>query len=870
MNPFANPSYLLPPLIAASLCLVLLIIVVSSKGYRDVAHRLFSVFLLATGLWGIFIFIMRSSPTVQQALPWDRAVAAIILISTALFYHFTLAYSNTKEKKGLVPATYAFIGLAIILAPTNLIIDHMELESYGYAYISGPLLYPMASFGYFLMAMGVYNLFKSYRASTRYEERNRYLYITIAASFPVIGTMVDFFPSIYPMAITGNVVFCLLTATAILKYHLLDITLAIRRGTAYLLMSVLIAIPYGGIIIGVSLGLKAQFPVWGYMLMIIVLAFAITPLWQKVQDRVDRLFYRERYDYLKGLEEFGQQMRSIIELDSLASSTIDMIINAMQVRHACLLMPSTETGDYTVVAFRGLPNATTQYRIENDSLFVRWLEREKRFLHSREIDVIPQLQALRLNDLEVLYHLEGELYIPLSVQDRLTGILVLGPKLSQQLFTTRDLQLLSAVSSQIAMSLENARLYQREKQRAGELAMLQRSSVKLASELDLDLLCQKVVEETARLLQADAAALFNIESENQSMVLRAATGLTDSYAEGLKIPLSTVIPQELWDDFSQDNTAIIVNDVTASAINRLEFIEKEDIRSMLEIPVVESGRLVNVLAIFSLHYPRHFTDEDLNMARTFARHAVLAMENARLYGVERQQRMELERLDEMRSDFFIAVSHELKTPLTAIKGAGEIIIDGQGLDLDSPQGHLFSIINRNVQRMENRIQELLDFVKIQSDTLQLGLKNEDICQAIEEATSLNLPTLWTRKQDLKLKLLNTTTTVMLDRNRFEQILTNLLTNASKYSPQDSEINVEARVADSEVIIDVSDQGRGIPLELHEKIFEPYFRAEHNTTGLGIGLNIARKLTELHGGRMWVNQRDGGGTIFSFSLPITSN
>jgi two-component system sensor histidine kinase KdpD len=264
-----------------------------------------------------------------------------------------------------------------------------------------------------------------------------------------------------------------------------------------------------------------------------------------------------------------------------------------------------------------------------------------------------------------------------------------------------------------------------------------------------------------------------------------------------------------------------------------------------------------------------FATDDLRLLSAVSTQIATSLENARLYNTEREQRIQLEKLDEMRSEFLLAVSHELKTPLTSIKGASELILD-ETLNPDDPQGKLISIIKRNTERMERRIQELLDFVKMRSSTLPLQRKAEDINRTIEEVTAINAPTLWLRKQTLKTKLLDSTATVMLDRYRFDQIMTNLLSNASKYSPQGSEIDVGIRVANSQIIIDVCDRGRGVPPEERQLIFEPYHGGRKDTTGgLGIGLSIAKSLVELHGGQIWVSDRDGGGSVFSLSLPAQS-
>jgi len=861
-----NLNYLLPPLIASTIGLILLFLLLI-KGQRRPEHNIFSFIIFTTILWGLLTFLMRASPDVEQALLWDKAIMPIVFTSFVLYYHFSLVLTGTPGRKILI-ACYTILTLAFVFHRTDFFIQSMHVQSYGYAPTLGIGVYMLFPVGYFLVTLAIYNLYRRYRASALYEERNRLFYLIIAMTVPLLGVTLDAFPFVYPAGIFGNIVFCLFASVAILKYHLLDIHVVIRKGLAYLLISSMVALPYVGLIILFGQLFTKTIPGWVYVLLLLLLALGLQPLWGWVQRVVDRLFYRERYDYLKALEQFGQQIKDITDFDHLAFSLTELISQAMQLSSVCLIMPSLQTDDYRVAASKGLKGSSTQCKLHSDSPFIKWMERTSDFLQSREIDFIPQLRALSHSEREVLSELQGELYIPLNVRGKLAGILVLGRKLSEQSFTMEDLHLLSAVSTQMAVSLENARLYQAEKQRAGELAVLQQSSARLATELDLDLLWQKVVEEAARLLQTDAAALFIMEEKSQSLILKAATGLAVGYFERLKIPLVSVIPQDSLDDFKQGSAVVVISDVKKSPIKELAFIAREDIRSILTIPLVQSGQLVNVIAIFSKHIPRWFTEEEINMAQAFTRHAALAMENARLYGVERKQRLELEKLDEMRADFFIAISHELRTPLTSIRSAGEMILDGAELDPNSPKSKLVSIINRNAERMGKRIQELLDFVKIQSAALELEREAEDISLAIEEATSLSLPALWSRKQTLKIRSLDSVTMVMLDHNRFEQIVGNLLSNASKYSPQGSEILVEARVEDSKVIIDVSDRGPGVPPEYQERIFEPYFRGDENSTaGLGIGLNIAKALTELHGGQLWVSDRDGGGSVFSFSLPI---
>lgn len=698
MNLLSNLSYLLPPLIAAFCCFILLVTVLASKGRRKLSHHLFSVFLLTVGLGGIFTFFMRSSPSVEGALPWDRAVAAMMLISSALFYHFTLTYTNSEQKTRLAIGTGVFILLAAILAPTNLLIDHMTLQSYGYAYAPGILLFPMAFFAYFLMGMGLYTLIRAYRASSLYEERNRYLYVAIAAVFPVIGTIVDFFPSVYPMAITGNVIFCLLTTVAILRYHLLDIYLVIRKGVAYMLMSTIVAIPYVGIIILFNnlLGTN-NISVWGYPVLLVVLALLLQPLWQIVQRVVDRMFFRERYDFLKELEYFSQEAHDISDLKRLSSSLVGLISRALQTSNVQLLLLS-EPGGFSTVSSAG--DNASELTLKDHSPLLRWLQSNKDLLHYQDLDIIPQLQSLSAKERAELGQIGAELFVPLKTnKDELVGLLILGKKLSQQPYSEEDERLIAAVASRVAIELENARLYT----------------------------------------------------------------------------------------------------------------------------------------------------------------------------LETMMRQALQRQDEQKTEFLHSVAHELKTPLTAIISSSELIsTDGAGAPAGIKQ-RLIDNINRSAWIMDRRVGELLDLAKIQIGNLQLKLEPLEIAESIGEVAT-QLSSLFKNKgQSLELEIEDFLPPVRADKERVQQVLLNLLSNANKFSPAGGLVVLRVKGENNSILVEVEDSAPVIAEEDREKVFDPYFRGgdddeRQRIPGLGLGLAISSKIIELHQGKIWIENETGRGNTFVFSLP----
>ena len=243
ISPFSNPSYLIPPLIVFIASLILLGIVIrrASKSFR---RTIFCLLIVSVALSGLLVFGMRSSPDIYQALPWDRAAFVSAYAIFVLFYHFTLAYTNSRGTRRTLYFAYVLLIVASVLGPSSLIVERMVIEDYGYAPVSGPLAVALAAVMIFLAVRGIINLVKYYRAFLSYGERNRSLYLIVATIILIVGALLDGFSSLPPVAIWTALTFCIISSIAILRYHLLDIRVIARRGLAYLLVSIIIAAPY--------------------------------------------------------------------------------------------------------------------------------------------------------------------------------------------------------------------------------------------------------------------------------------------------------------------------------------------------------------------------------------------------------------------------------------------------------------------------------------------------------------------------------------------------------------------------------------------------------------------------------------------------
>ncbi len=253
----------------------------------------------------------------------------------------------------------------------------------------------------------------------------------------------------------------------------------------------------------------------------------------------------------------------------------------------------------------------------------------------------------------------------------------------------------------------------------------------------------------------------------------------------------------------------------------------------------------------------------------FANLAATAIDNARLLE-EASEAEALRQLDALKTEFLAAVSHDLRTPLTVIKGSMDLLeLNSQGLS--ALQSKLIDGIGRNTQRLLDMVEELLELIQLEDGRINLERHLVDIWEVVWDTAESMAVAGRAGRQVIDVPRGATPIWVLMDRNRIQQVLTNLVSNACKYGPEDSVISVGVDRRQDEVCVSVHDQGPGIPPEEQRRIFEKFYRAGGATTnrvgGTGLGLAICRSLVELHGGRIWVDSRLGSGTTFTFSLPM---
>ena len=458
-------NYLLPPLISSILAGILLVIVLI-KGRKRATSVTFSFAVFVTLLLGLFVFFMRSSPDAEHALPWDRAAVVAGTAVFLSFYYFALSLTRAKKNRVILLTSFIALALVIALSPTSVFIQAMRVESYGYAPIVGSGVYFLVILALLLAGMTFYQLIKAYRASKEYEERNRYLFMTLAMSLPLVGLLLDAVPSIYPAGILSNIAFCLFASVAIFRYHLFDVRLVARRSLAYIITGSLVAAPYVLIILLASKAFAPnEVPIWVHAVLLLLLAFTVQPVWRRVQRLTDRLFYLKRYDYLKMLERFSRECTGIIDLDKLCEHLFSLTLPAMGATRACLMTPHSSERKFVLVA-SSTPDIKDDVTLDADSAVVTWLEHYQRPLRHSDLDFTSSLASVTAREKTLMAGIGADILVPLNHGDRLNGILMLGPKASEEPYGPDDIATLMVLANHASTAIANAQLFAQSQQLA--------------------------------------------------------------------------------------------------------------------------------------------------------------------------------------------------------------------------------------------------------------------------------------------------------------------------------------------------------------------------------------------------------------------
>jgi two-component system, OmpR family, sensor histidine kinase KdpD len=398
--------------------------------------------------------------------------------------------------------------------------------------------------------------------------------------------------------------------------------------------------------------------------------------------------------------------------------------------------------------------------------------------------------------------------------------------------------------------------------RIRELNAILRAGRAVASTLSLEDVLELILHSAKELLNATEGSVMLLDDEKEMLHIAASIGLSDDVTRH-PIPLGEGVAG--W--VAEFREAVILSgDIRDPRFRR--FIPKDrTVRSAMSAPLYARAEAVGVLNVSVSSGRREYTEHDLRALTVFAEHAAIAIHNARLYQSEREASTKLAELDERRREFLAVVTHDLKSPLTSILGYVKLLLDADDEGSRENVQQFASIIERQGRRMLDMIEQLVVATGVNEGAPVLSREPIDLRTILDQQVDAFGAILGTRT--LELDVPEEIPIVYGDPSAIEHILANLLDNAVKYSPDGTSIEVQISTDDNELLISVADRGPGIPEHVLPKVFERYRRADEHAEGgsVGLGLFIVRSLTQGHGGKVWAENREGGGARITFTLPL---
>lgn len=297
-------------------------------------------------------------------------------------------------------------------------------------------------------------------------------------------------------------------------------------------------------------------------------------------------------------------------------------------------------------------------------------------------------------------------------------------------------------------------------------------------------------------------------------------------------------------------------------------------RSQLAVPIRRESAVLAILLLENTK-PKQWNEQITNFLNRLTNHAAIAIANAQLYET-------VQSANNAKTEFVSFVSHELKIPMTSIKGYADLLLSANFGGVNDVQANFLKTIRSNVDRMARLVSDLTDISRIEAGHLHLETRALSLKDVVEEVMQSTQAQIAEKEQSLVLEIPSDLPPIWGDRTRLIQILTNLVSNAYKYTPEKGRITVRAEVINSlnghqemhpMMHVSVEDTGLGIKEEDQASIFSKFFRANdeqaQRAPGTGLGLNITKNLVEMHDGRIWFESKFREGTTFHFVIPVAA-
>ncbi len=436
-------------------------------------HRIFSYGVLSMALWNFGVFMLRRAPDPASATFWEVVTHVGVIGIPVLYYHFVLIFlDSTARRRPALLAAYALAAVFSVLnlAGSPLFMKGVNLTVWGWAPTTGPAYLPFFVYVNVFLIAGAWHLRRAYAQLESSFRRNRTMLILLATIVTLGGGFIDFIRFIlarfvpaaeyfYPVGIPANMLFALMLGTSIVRYRLFDVSVAVKKSALYTVAGVvgLTTLVAAARAVEKTLGWDELQVLW----LAVPLAFLVAGLTNRLGDQIGRFMFSQRRGCYDTLVRLSTRMSTILNVGPLVDTLVQGLVRGIPLTHCAVLLYDRASDTFVVRREEaGAEGAAAACALPGDHLVVRWLRQDRGILVKEEAKLDPRLvEHFEAAEAE-LDAVPASLIVPLRREHDLIGILLVGEKVSGEIFDHVELEVLSVLANQAAIALENARLYE--------------------------------------------------------------------------------------------------------------------------------------------------------------------------------------------------------------------------------------------------------------------------------------------------------------------------------------------------------------------------------------------------------------------------
>jgi len=469
------------------------------------------------------------------------------------------------------------------------------------------------------------------------------------------------------------------------------------------------------------------------------------------------------------------------------------------------------------------------------------------------------------------FNFTQHLCLPIVNEQACFGVLFLGAY-GQEMWDTEEMHLFDMLAQSAGVALQRRGLFERLEEKISDLKFsFEVGAAALAtfggSTQGIEETTVRILDSVLSILKVDRASLMLWDPQDNCLQTQWVRGGDFKIQSPLRLAMGQGMAgwalqtgQPYWAEYALGDPHY--------------YTSIQPIRSLLCVPVFTlDHQPIGVINAVTTQQARAFLPREIEFLITFGHQAALAIENARLHQKSRDNIDQLNEINKLKSQFLSLVSHDLRGPLTGIRGFSEILKQESLGSLSPGQQEMISMIERQVELQERMVDDLLDLARMDKSRFSIHTASINLVALLHD--EVDKSQMEAREHHITLQLIDdlpsSASQVLVDGARIRQVLWNLIHNAMKFTSEDGRVSVRASMKDNTVLIEVEDTGIGLAAEMQERVFDTFFQVSPggstSSQGLGLGLAICKQIVLAHGGAITAQSRGLGlGTTISFSLP----